>query len=118
VPCEAVEEFGVFGHASHVNLKKGKALLKRGELLKELFLSELRFGETAFVFVVSVDKTFHDDAPLCGVGPESRREPWFALYDKPSFARIDRSIITASYQARRSRVYDRPTGRHDQDTGI
>jgi hypothetical protein len=67
VPCEAAEEFGVFGHAAHVNLKEGKAILERGELLKELFLSELLFRETAFVFVVSVDKTFHDDAPLCWV---------------------------------------------------
>jgi len=84
VPCEAAEEFGVFGHAAHVNLKESKALLKRGELLKELFLSEVLFRETAFVFVVSVEKIFHDDAPLCWVGPESRREPQFALYDKPS----------------------------------
>jgi hypothetical protein len=51
-----------------VNLKKGKAILERGELLKELFLSELLFRETAFAFVVSVDETFHDDAPLCWVG--------------------------------------------------
>jgi hypothetical protein len=34
-------------------------------VLKELFLSELQFRETAFVCVVSVDKTFHDDAPSC-----------------------------------------------------
>jgi hypothetical protein len=68
LPCEAAEEFGVFGHAAHVNLKEGKALLERGELLKELFLSELLLRETAFVFAVSVDKTFHDDAPLCWVG--------------------------------------------------
>jgi len=68
LPCEAAEEFGVFGHAGHVNLKEGKALLERGELLKELFLSELLLRETAFVFVVSVDKTFHDDAPLYWVG--------------------------------------------------
>jgi hypothetical protein len=68
VPCETAEEFGVFGHTAHVNLKKGKAILKRGELLKELFLSELLFRETAFAVVVSVDKTFHDDAPLCWVG--------------------------------------------------
>jgi hypothetical protein len=47
-----------------VNLKKGKAILKRGELLKELFLSELLFRETVFAFVVSIDKTFHDDAPF------------------------------------------------------
>jgi hypothetical protein len=68
VPCEAAKEFGVFGHAAHVNLKEGKAVLERGELLKKLFLSELLFRETAFVFVVSVNKTFHDDAPLCWVG--------------------------------------------------
>jgi hypothetical protein len=68
VPCEAAEEFGVFGHAAHVNLKEGKAILECGELLKELFLSELLFRETAFVFVVSVNKTFHDDPPLCWVG--------------------------------------------------
>jgi hypothetical protein len=64
VPCEAAEEFGVFGDAADVNLKEGKAFLERGELLKELFLSELLFCETAIVFVVSVDKIFHDDAPL------------------------------------------------------
>jgi hypothetical protein len=63
VPCEAAEEFGVFGQAADVNLKEGKALLERGELLKELFLSELLFRESAFGFVVSVDKIFHDDAP-------------------------------------------------------
>jgi hypothetical protein len=68
VPCEAAEEFGVFGHAAHVNLKEGKAILERGELLKELFLSEILFRETASVFAVSVYKTFHDDAPLCWVG--------------------------------------------------
>jgi hypothetical protein len=67
VPCEAAEQFGVFGHAAHVNLKEGKAILERGELLKELFLSDLQFRKTAFVFVVSVDKIFHDDAPLCWV---------------------------------------------------
>jgi hypothetical protein len=63
VPCEAAEEFGVFGHAAHLNLKQGKAFLKRGELFEELFLREFRFRETAFVLVVSVDKTLHDDAP-------------------------------------------------------
>jgi hypothetical protein len=68
LPYEAAEEFGVFGHAAHVSLKEGKALFERGELLKELFLSEFLFRETAFVFVVRVDKTFHDDAPLCWVG--------------------------------------------------
>jgi hypothetical protein len=46
-----------------VNLKEDKAILERGELLKELFLSELLFLPIAFVFVVSVDKTFHNDAP-------------------------------------------------------
>jgi len=49
LPCEAAEEIGVFGHVAHVNLKEGKALLDRGELLKELFLSEFLFRETAFV---------------------------------------------------------------------
>jgi len=75
LPCEAAEEFGVFGQTAHVSLKEGKAILERGELLKELFLSELMFRETAFVFVVSVDKTFHDDAPSCwvGLGRVSRR---------------------------------------------
>jgi hypothetical protein len=65
VPCEAAEEFGAFGHSAHVNLKKGNAILERGELLKELFLSELLFREIVFVCVAGVDKTFHDDAPLC-----------------------------------------------------
>ena len=68
MPCEAAEEFGVFGQVAHVNLKEDKAIFERGELLKELFLSEFLFRGTAFVFVVSVDKTFHDDAPLCWVG--------------------------------------------------
>jgi hypothetical protein len=68
VPCDVAKEFDVFGHAAHVNLKGGKALLERGELLKELFLSELLFRETAIVFVVIVEKTFHDDIPLCWVG--------------------------------------------------
>jgi hypothetical protein len=47
-----------------MNLKEGNALLERGELLKELFRSGLLFRETAVVFVVSVDKIYHDDAPL------------------------------------------------------
>jgi hypothetical protein len=64
VPCEAAEELGVLGHAAHVNLKESKAILERGELLKELFLRELRLRETNFVLVVSVDDGFHDDAPL------------------------------------------------------
>jgi len=51
VPSEAAEEFGVFGHAAHLNLKEGKAILERGELLKELFLSEHLFREAAFVFL-------------------------------------------------------------------
>jgi hypothetical protein len=53
-------------------LKEGKAFLERGELLKELFLNELLFRKTAFVFVVNVDRTFHDDAPLCWVGSETK----------------------------------------------
>jgi hypothetical protein len=68
VPCEAAEEFGVFVHVAHVDLEERKAILERSELLKELFLSELLFREAAFVFVVSVDKIFHDDAPLGWVG--------------------------------------------------
>jgi hypothetical protein len=67
VPCEAPKELGIFGHAAHVNLKKGKAILDRGELLKELFLSELLFEEAAVVLVVSVDKTFHVYAPVLGL---------------------------------------------------
>ena len=51
-----------------MNLKERKAVPKRGELRKKLFLSELPFREATVVFVVSVDKTFHDDAPLCCVG--------------------------------------------------
>jgi hypothetical protein len=54
----------VFGHSLHVSLKDGKALLERRKLLKELFLGDLLFRETAFAFDVSVEKTFHDDAPL------------------------------------------------------
>jgi hypothetical protein len=49
-------------------LNEGKPLLERGELLKELFLSEFLFRRSAFVFVVSVDETFQDDAPSCWVG--------------------------------------------------
>jgi hypothetical protein len=64
VPYEAAEKLGVFGQAAQLNLNEGKALLERGELLKELFLSELLFRGSAFVFVVSVDKTFHDDTPF------------------------------------------------------
>jgi hypothetical protein len=65
VPCEFTEEFGIFGQAAHVNLKEGKAILDRGELLKELFLSELLFRETTIIFVLIVEKTFHEDAHLC-----------------------------------------------------
>jgi hypothetical protein len=64
VPYEAAEKLGVFGQAAQLNLNEGKALLERGELLKELFLSELLFRGSAFVFVVSVDMTFHDDTPF------------------------------------------------------
>jgi hypothetical protein len=38
VPYEAAEKLGVFGQAAQLNLNEGKALLERGELLKELFL--------------------------------------------------------------------------------
>jgi hypothetical protein len=38
VPYEAAEQFGAFGQAAQLNLDEGKALLERGELLKELFL--------------------------------------------------------------------------------
>lgn len=68
MPCEFTEESGIFGQAAHVNLKEGKAILDRGELLKELIISELLFRETAIVFVVIVEKTFHEDAPLCWAG--------------------------------------------------
>jgi hypothetical protein len=73
VPCEPAEEFGVFGHAAHVNLKEGKALLERGELLKELFLGELLCRGTACVFVVSVDKTFHDTLHCVGLSRATTR---------------------------------------------
>jgi hypothetical protein len=63
VHCEAAEEFGVFGHVAHVNLKESKVLLERCKMLKELFLSEFLFQGTAFAFVVSIDK-MHDDNPL------------------------------------------------------
>jgi hypothetical protein len=64
VPCEAAEELGILGHAAHVDLKEGEAILDRCELLKELLLSELLFREIAFVLVASVNKTFHDHAPV------------------------------------------------------
>ena len=70
MPCEAAEEFGVFGHRAHLNLKDGKALLDRGELLKELFLSDFPFRETVFVFVLSVIAARHDNAPLVGLMEE------------------------------------------------
>jgi len=70
VPCEAAEEFGVFGHRAHLNLKQGKALFDRGELLKELFLSDLPLEETAVVFVLSIVAAHHDDAPLRGLVEE------------------------------------------------
>ena len=54
MPCEVTEEFGGFGHPAHVNLKEGKAILERGELLKELFFGEFTFRGIAFVFVVRV----------------------------------------------------------------
>jgi hypothetical protein len=60
VPYEAAEEFGVFGQPAQLNLNEGKSLLDRGKLLKELFLSGLRFRRSGFDFVVSVDETFHD----------------------------------------------------------
>jgi hypothetical protein len=39
-------------------------------LLQELLLSELVIWEVASVFVVSVDKVFHNDALLCWIGPD------------------------------------------------
>jgi len=70
---EAAEEFGVFGNVAHVSLKESNALFERGKLLKELFLSERLFRETAPVFIVSVDKT-HDDIPFLDPVSEERED--------------------------------------------
>jgi hypothetical protein len=64
VPYQAAEQFGIFGQLAQLNLNEGKALLKRGELLEELFLGGFLFRGNALAFVVSVDETYHDDAPL------------------------------------------------------
>ena len=72
MPCEAAEQFGVFRQAAHLNLEEGKAILERGELLKELFFRQFLFPEIASVFVGSIGKTLHDAAPL-GWGRPSRR---------------------------------------------
>jgi hypothetical protein len=130
VPCEAAEEFGVFGHAAHVNLKEGKALLERGELFKELFLSELLFLETAFDFVVSIDKILHDAPPIriASLRVSTSGEGGFGgqrLAADPHSSLLSRSSVPTAWTNRSvdvaictSTVYDRPTGRHDQDTGI
>jgi hypothetical protein len=47
-----------------MNLEEGQAILKRRELLQELFLGELLFGEAAFGIVVNVSQISHVDAPL------------------------------------------------------
>ena len=47
----------VVGHAAHLKLKEGEAILERRKLLKEPFFSELLLRNTAFVVIV--DTTFH-----------------------------------------------------------
>jgi hypothetical protein len=68
VPHEAAKESDIFGHAAHLKLKEGEAILERGELFEELFLGKLLFRKRPFVLILSVGTTFHDDAPLCCVG--------------------------------------------------
>jgi len=68
VPHEAAKEFGVFGHAAHLKLKEGEAILERRELFEEPFLGKLLVRKTAFVLGLSVSTTCHDNAPLCWVG--------------------------------------------------
>jgi hypothetical protein len=45
-------------------LEEGKAILERGELLKELFFRQLLFSEITSVLAVSIGKTFHDATPF------------------------------------------------------
>ena len=103
MPCEAFEEFGVFGHAAHVSLKKREAFLDRGELPKELFLGEILFRESASAFVVIVDDTFHDAAPSIGL----RRR----LHNSDCERHIDEHRCQANHvvlcQARRSEAVTR-----------
>jgi len=47
-----------------MNLEEGQAILKRRELLQELFLGELLFGEAAFGIVLNVSRISHVDAPI------------------------------------------------------
>ena len=63
VSCGLAEEFYVFGHAAHLKLKEGEAILDRGELFEEPFLRKLLFRERPFDLVVSIGTTSHDDAP-------------------------------------------------------
>jgi hypothetical protein len=67
VPYEPAEEPGIFEQLAQLNLYQSKALLKRGELLKELVLGELLLLWDIIVFVVSADDTFHDHTPLSPV---------------------------------------------------
>jgi len=70
---------------------ESKALLERGELLEELLLSELLFRATAFAFVLTVDRTFHDSAPL------ARRKAQFeAVVALSAFGSFVKAIIASS----------------------
>jgi hypothetical protein len=84
-----------------VGLKESKALLERGELLEELLLSELLFT-TAFAFVLTVDRTFHDSAPL------ARRKAQFeAVVALSAFGLFAKAIIASSLWLPRGGVESR-----------
>jgi hypothetical protein len=114
VPCEAAEEFNVFGHAADVNLKEGKAILERCELLKELFLSQLVFRKVGGRVVIDVETI-----PFATVG-DIADHVHFSLLSRsgaPMAQTTDR-LTQRSLDCQTGGVYDRRTSRHDQNTGF
>jgi len=75
-----------------VGLKEGKALLERRKLLKELFLGDLLFRETALAFDVSVEKTFHDDTPLYRIEPCAYTSRQTELCTPGCIARLSQAV--------------------------
>src|SRR3954454_9410988 len=115
-----------------MNLEEGQAILKRRELLQELFLGELLFGEAAFGIVLNVSRISHVHAPF-------DRGPAVHLHDGTAviiysmtgkrFATVTHFDLCPCVELRRvrprkqqslsrqgSRVYGRSTGRYDQNT--
>ena len=57
---QIAEQFGVFRHAAHVRLEESEALFQAGDLLEELFFSELSFQAGVSAFISGINSFFHD----------------------------------------------------------